>query len=131
MTLACPYCTAAAELVTGAEIYPHRPDLANKLFWRCKPCGAWCGCHPAAPKGMGDGTVPLGRLANAELRRAKSAAHAAFDPLWRDGPLKRKEAYAWLAKTMGLSWAQCHIGEFDVEQCQAVVRAVQQRGVTV
>lgn len=77
MTVICSYCNKPAELVTGKEIYPHRPDLYPKKFWRCRPCTAYVGCHkPNA--GYGDGTRPLGRLANAELRAAKSAAHAAF-----------------------------------------------------
>ncbi len=121
----CPYCTKPAALVGGDVIYPHRPDLAEKKFWSCEPCGAYVGCHPASAPGkggQGDGAKPLGRLANAELRRAKQAAHAAFDPLWMAGPLKRREAYGWLAQQLGVPFPDCHIGEFDVELCRKVVQ---------
>ena len=117
MKISCDYCNRPAELVNGATLYPHRRDLVRLLFYRCEPCGAWVGTHRGS-------TVPLGRLANAELRRAKQAAHSAFDPLWKSRRMSRSEAYAWLAKALGVSLANCHIGMFDVEGCRAVVAAV-------
>lgn len=110
----CPYCDMLACLVSGEDIYPHRPELAAKLFWQCKPCRAYVGCHPKTE-------TPLGRLANAELRKAKMAAHDAFDPKWKSGVMKRKAAYFWLSKQMHMAFADCHIGMFDVEQCKQVV----------
>lgn len=119
MKVVCDYCHRDAELVTGKVVYPHRPDLFHKFFWQCAPCGAFVGCHEKN-KGYGDGTRPFGRLANAELRRAKSAAHDAFDPLWRSGQMSRHDAYAWLARALGMSPANCHIGMFDVDLCNRV-----------
>lgn len=118
----CDYCGNAAKLVTGKAIYPHRPDLYRLSFWQCKPCGAYVGCHKKEG-GNGDGTKPLGRLANAELRAAKTRAHAAFDPLWRERGMKRRAAYAWLAEKLGVSKAECHIGMMDVETCERVIAA--------
>lgn len=129
MKVICPYCDRQARLVTGNTIYPHRPDLFAKKFYLCSPCDAWVGCHPAQNAkggGMGDGSTPMGRLANAELRKAKQAAHAAFDPLWKSGLMSRASAYKRLADTMRISRNNCHIGMFDVEQCNAVVLAVSQ-----
>lgn len=117
--LRCPYCNEPARRTTGAEVYPYRHDLSTKVFYVCWPCDARVGAHA-------DGR-PLGRLANAELRRLKMAAHAAFDPLWRSGTLTRKGAYAWLAKAMQLPEAQTHIGMFDEAQCRQVVALVVQR----
>jgi hypothetical protein len=119
----CPYCDQPAWLVPGIVIYPRRPDLAHKQFWRCKPCDAWVGCHPGTER-------PLGRLANAELRAAKQAAHAAFDPMWkakmrRDGCSKgraRGAGYKWLAEQLGIEKKRCHIGMFDVDHCRRVVQ---------
>lgn len=113
----CPYCNRRPFLVTGEAIYPHRPALYHLKFWQCAPCDAYVGCH-APDKGYGDGTRPLGRLANAELRAAKRAAHAAIDPYWRMGRLRRNEVYAILAVWMGLEKGKAHIGEFDIEQCK-------------
>lgn len=110
----CPYCHEASEKVIGKEIYPYRADLWFKTFYRCEPCDAYVGCHPGTE-------VPLGRLANAELRAAKQMAHLAFDRKWKDGGMKRNEAYRWLAETLGIHKRECHIGMFDVSTCRRVV----------
>lgn len=114
LTPVCPYCKSFSKLVTGKEVYPHRKDLFSLTFYQCKPCEAFVGTH----KGT---TNPLGRLANARLRKAKSAAHRAFDPLWRLGDMKRKEAYKWLAEILNIEVSDCHIGMFDDETCDDVV----------
>lgn len=120
MTPICPYCADNAELVTGAEIYPHRNDLNGLRFWRCAPCSAYVGCHKEG-NGYGDGTRPLGRLANADLRRAKTRAHAAFDPIWKTRRMSRRKAYSWLADKLEIPVQQMHIGEFDETLCLRVV----------
>jgi hypothetical protein len=112
----CPYCGEPARLVGGLEIYPHRNDLRGKNFYQCAPCDAYVGCHPGT-------TNALGRLANAELRKAKMAAHNAFDPLWSGGRLKRKAAYAWLSETLGMEKKLTHMGMMDVADCLRVVAA--------
>lgn len=118
--MSCPYCSGPVELVNGERIYPHRRDLYAKRFYLCAPCKAYVGCHPKT-------TRPLGRLANAELRAWKMRAHTSFDPIWRNGKLSRKEAYAWLAREMGLTVEETHIGQFDVENCRCVVELCSER----
>lgn len=123
----CDYCGRQAPLVTGAKVYPHRPDLHARRFYACDPCGAWVGCHQGTTK-------PLGRLANKELRDAKMAAHAAFDPIWKERferlsqerPTYRKHharggRYVELASALGIPVEKCHIGMFDVELCKRTV----------
>jgi len=110
----CPYCGGEAEKTTGKKVYPHRSDLRSIVIFACLPCDAWVGTHKNSGK-------PLGRLANAELRKAKMAAHAAFDPLWKGGQMTGKEAYKRLSEKMGLTPEQTHIGMFDVAQCESVV----------
>lgn len=119
----CPYCSKAAELVSALRIYPHRDDLAHKKFWLCAPCNAWVGCHDAGV-GQGDGTKPLGVLANAYGRAARRDAHQAFDLLWNGGPMSRKNAYAWLAKSLDIRTEDCHIGHFNESRCARVVELV-------
>ena len=113
----CPYCQQPAEFVDSAVIYHGR---SYGMIYLCRPCDAYVGTH----KGTDN---PLGRLANAELRRWKIAAHAAFDPLWKTGEFKhrRDAAYAWLAEQMGLSKEKTHFGMFDVPQCQKAIRIIQ------
>ena len=112
----CPYCGKCAEFVDSAEVYNGR---SYGMIYLCRPCDAYVGCH-----GNGKGASPKGRLANAELRRWKIAAHNAFDPPWKFGPFRgrRSSAYAWLAEQMGLPKEKTHIGMFDVAECQPVIQ---------
>ncbi len=126
----CHYCLKPPVLVSGDVIYPHRPDLATKKIWLCAGCDAYVGTHVGTEQ-------PLGRLANAELRQLKVAAHAAFDPLWkakikRDGCSKgeaRGAGYKWLAKQLGIDAADCHIGMFDEAMCKRVIEVIKNRKV--
>lgn len=115
----CPYCKKPSVFhQSSAVVYAGR-DYGP--VYACTPCQAWVGCHRGT-------TAPLGRLANKELRVWKQKAHAAFDPLWQEKMARgfkkkfaRDLAYNWLAAEMGLKPADCHIGMFDVAQCQKVV----------
>ena len=125
--LECP--NDQAEFVTGAVIYPHRPELADKKAWRCSACGAYVGCHPG-------GVEPLGRPAGPKTREARQYVHSILDPLWRDAwrsypaavkrphvtALARRRCYAWLADQMGLTADECHTGMFTIEQCRQAYR---------
>jgi zinc-finger-containing domain len=113
----CQYCQKETQLVNGTVIYSHRPDLAGKKFYICKPCKAYVGCHPNT-------STPLGTVANYELRRLRNIAHSTFDPIWRSKSLSRSEAYIWLQGKLGLSAVDCHIAMFNNIQCKAVVDAV-------
>lgn len=120
MTVYCDYCGHKAELVDDTVIYGH--SYGHKAYL-CRYCGAYMGCHGRSDK-------PMGRLADAGLRRKKMEAHAAFDPLWKRGPFRgrRKDAYAWLAGKMALPVKQTHIGMFDERQCQQVIDIIHQGG---
>lgn len=113
----CNYCNTPAKCVDSREVYRRWYGW----LWLCKPCDAYVGCH-------GQTKQPLGRLANKELREAKKAAHAAFDPLWqRNDGMSRTRAYRWLAESLGLTLAKAHIGMFDVDQCRRVVELCEAR----
>jgi len=96
------------------------------MIWICRPCNAYVGVHKNNQE-----YIPLGRLANAELRSWKEKAHSAFDPMWkakirRDGCSKskaRKAGYKWLADQLGIKASDCHIGEFDIDSCKKVIKA--------
>lgn len=64
---------------------------------------------------------PTSRPADLETRRARKRAHSAFDPLWRGGLIKRSYAYQLLQEHLGTLPGKCHIGMFDVEQCERTV----------
>lgn len=110
----CPYCNQNAIMVKGNIIYPHRKDLNHLNFYLCFQCDARVGTHKGTDK-------PLGRLANAELRKMKSKTHLFFDLIWKSKKQTRKQAYIWLAKKLGIDIRDCHIGMFDVHTCQKVI----------
>lgn len=118
----CPYCGKETEIVTGDRVYYNlstRPDLREKLFFKCFPCDAYVGCHEQTGE-------PLGTPAKSKLRRLRSRVHKEFDPLWKkDSPTKifkrRGEGYKWLADHLGVSRDDAHIGNFDEDQCHYVL----------
>lgn len=134
MASTCPYCCQPTQPVTGAIVYPHREDLADKQYVMCEPCNAYVGCHP-------DGT-PMGPVADGELRAARHAAHDAFNPLIARKMAKDRvskahatgEGYKWLSMQLGIPTAECHIARFDVVTCQRVVdlcRPTSRRGAPI
>lgn len=118
----CLECGKPAVQTMSQAIYPHRPDLWNRPMWQCA-CGAYVGCHAGTIK-------PKGRPAGRETRKARMAAHEAFDRLWqrkmeRDGCSKKKAraaGYKWLAEQLGLSAVDCHIGEMTRANALRVVQ---------
>lgn len=113
----CNYCGRRAERVTGADVYAGRADLADKFFYRCRPCDARVGCHPGTDR-------PLGALATRELRRMRIVVHDVFDRLWQSKQMTRGQAYAWLRAELGLGPDECHIGMFDERRCAMALDAV-------
>lgn len=110
----CPYCKGRAVRVTGKEVYPHRPDLFQKIYYLCRQCRAYVGCHPNTD-------TPLGNLASPELRRVRVEAHDVFDIIWKSGVKRRQEAYDWLSDQLGIPRGRCHIGQFDISKCRKVI----------
>jgi zinc-finger-containing domain len=116
----CPYCSNDAILEDGARVL----GPSYGFIWICAPCDAYVGVHRDSPN-----FEPLGRLANAELRQWKIRAHEAFDPLWESGAMTRHEAYAKLARLMGLEEKDAHIGMFDVQQCRRMITLLRSASV--
>jgi ssDNA-binding Zn-finger/Zn-ribbon topoisomerase 1 len=114
-TKKCPYCGSPVVLRDSHYVYHNNKDYGK--MWVCSnfpQCDSYVGCHPGT-------TIPLGRLADSILRRAKHNAHEAFDPLWKSGLMTRKEAYIWLSAMLRIPQEECHIGMFDVKTCGKVV----------
>lgn len=113
----CRYCGAPVELVNNSEIYNGRSYGAWPYAYKCTSCDSHVGVHKYTD-------IPLGTLADADLRSWRQAAKENFNPLWQDGAMSRTEAYAWLAQKLGIERAQCHIGMMETEQCIATIEAV-------
>lgn len=111
----CPYCGGNARLKSASEVH-NKPHYEGKM-WVCEnfpSCDSYVGCHENT-------TIPLGRLANKRLRLLKKEAHLWFDPIWKSGLMTRKDAYRWLADMLHIPCEECHVGMFDVKQCQKTI----------
>jgi hypothetical protein len=123
----CNYCAAKAALVRpGEDGYPYRDD--HGPFWLCASCEVWIGIFTRSKR-----HVPLGRLANAELREWKAKLHAALEPLVA-AKVRRDECNLFGARAKGMKWLagemkidpkECSIHLLDVAQCKAAVDIIE------
>lgn len=118
VSIYCDICNGKidARLTNGAEIYPHRPDLADLPFWKCDTCGGYVGCHHRSAQP----TKPLGIIVDKETKQLRIQVHDKFDKQWKGYKAKsivRGSCYKWLAGLMKMSRNDCHIGNFTKEQC--------------
>lgn len=119
----CPFCNSQVEFCSADRVYGVKYAHLNLYVCsRFPDCDSYVGSH----EGTG---LPKGTLADKALREARKLAHAAFDPLWREGETEifsRHEAYEWLARQLGIGKNETHIGMFDVQTCEKVVKVVTQ-----
>jgi hypothetical protein len=93
-----------ARLTSGAEVYPHRPDLADVPRWKCDGCGNHVGTHHKTD----NPTRPLGNIPSNEIKAARIHIHNLIDPLWKSKQVKRSKLYAEMSKRLGYEY---HTGE--------------------
>lgn len=117
------YCTGCgreveARLTNGAEMYPHRTDLASMPFWIHDECGAFVGTHHKTKHKL----KPLGFLATPEVKKWRKIIHDILDPLWRNKKIKRTKAYAYISNRIGHTY---HTGEiYSVEEGKQIYEIV-------
>ena len=111
MQIWCCQCQrdVEARLTTGAEVYPHRPDLADLLRWKCDGCGGHVGTHR---KSM-DPTKPLGNIPTPEIQRARIHIHNLIDPAWKARVVRRGAIYAHLSEKLGREYHTAKLKTID------------------
>ncbi|MNW28155.1 hypothetical protein D3C74_49700 [compost metagenome] len=107
----CDNCGSEVEMVSSREFYG--VDYGNNVY-RCTSCDSYVGTHR-------NSSIPLGTLADAELRSLRRECHQLFDPVWKIGNVKRSRAYKWLALKMKLPKEKAHIGMFNKDQCRRLI----------
>jgi hypothetical protein len=114
----CPFCGSRVSLIDSARVF----GCSYGFIYLCDSypkCDARVGCHPRT-------IIPLGTLANKELRQRRSLAHRKFDPLWQSGVFpSRQAAYKWLSKVMRLPLERTHVAMFDKRQCQKAIACIE------
>jgi ssDNA-binding Zn-finger/Zn-ribbon topoisomerase 1 len=109
--LTCPECGAAMRLKKSKY----------GLFYSCSMFPACRASHGAHPDGR-----PLGRPGTAEEKVARVCAHEAFDTMYKgpNAPKSKSAAYQWMERVMDLTPEECHIGLFDMDACEELMRMV-------
>jgi hypothetical protein len=113
-----PFCGSRVSLIDSARVF----GCSYGFIYLCDRfpyCDTRVRCHPKT-------SIPLGTLADKELRKWRSLAHRKFDPLWQCGVFfSRQAAYKWLSKVMRLPLEKTHVAMFDKRQCQRVIVLVE------
>jgi len=110
----CIYCGADVIFTSNAAVYGS--EYGNGKCYKCTRCDAFVGVHTKTD-------IPLGILANKELRELKKQCHALFDPVWKEqNNMQRGQAYRILAKKLDIPVEQCHFGWFGKETLEKCVK---------
>lgn len=114
----CPYCNGVAVKRPASVIYGEKNWDKEAYVYVC-PWYPFCDSYVAAHKKTG---LPMGTLANGDLRHKRIMAHRAFNRLWQNGYMDRKAAYRWLQVQLGLPESMAHIAMFSEYMCDRVIK---------
>ena len=113
--LRCQYCGGTVVLRSADGIY--HDNSSNTMLYVCShypQCDAYVRTHPGT-------TIPVGTLANRELRALRNEAHQYFDQLYLSGRMSKQDAYLWLAALLQIPLAKAHIGYLGEYYCKQVI----------
>ena len=112
----CPYCGGRVELGNADGIYKDNSSQSKLYVCENYPkCDAYVRTHAGTD-------VPVGSMANQELRTLRRTAHHYFDRLYLSGLMSRREAYVWLADQISAPLSEAHIGQMGKYYCQEVIK---------
>jgi ssDNA-binding Zn-finger/Zn-ribbon topoisomerase 1 len=114
----CPYCGSYADFKDSAVVYYGKSFGMMYICSNYPVCDAYVGVHNGTDN-------PLGRLANAELRKWKKRAHEVFDELWKSKRYPRSKAYKMASDMLGIPVSETHIGMFNVQDCKDLIKSLQ------
>ena len=118
VNIKCPYCDPRALLRSASVVYGERATDPGAPYYVCAhypACDSYVAAHRAT-------RLPMGTLANAELRRKRIQAHTAFGRLEKSGLMNKRQAYLWLQAKLGLPEQETHIGKFSTFRCEQVIQ---------
>ena len=112
----CPYCGAKATLRPSSAVYGDAAKTDGYLYVcdRYPKCDSYVGAHKKTK-------LPMGTLANGDLRNKRIQAHKAFDWMWKSGLMTKWQAYKWMQGKLDLSDEQAHIAMFSEYMCDRLI----------
>lgn len=111
----CPYCGSTVIYRSADGIY-HNNSKGIMLY----VCSHYPECDSYVRVHAGT-NIPVGSLANHELRTLRRTAHHYFDQLYKSGCMTKQDAYQWLADLIGAPLSQAHIGYLGKYYCKQVI----------
>lgn len=111
----CPYCGSPVIFRSADGIY--HDNSKGMMLYVCShypQCDAYVRVHPGT-------NIPMGSLANHELRTLRRTAHKYFDQLHKSGYMSKQDAYQWLANLLCAPLSKAHIGYLGEYYCQQVI----------
>ena len=111
----CPYCGGRTELRSADGIYQDNKN--GTMLYVCSyypECDAYVRVHAGTK-------IPVGSMANHELRALRRSAHHYFDQLFKSGYMTKEDAYQWLADLIAAPLSQAHIGYLGEYYCKLVI----------
>ena len=115
-TVRCPYCKAKATLHPASYVFGDAV-LSDNLLYVCDrypACDSYVGAHRKTK-------LPMGTLADGDLRNKRIMAHKAFNWLWESGLMTRTQAYKWMQAKLGMRSEHAHIAKFDHYMCDQLI----------
>lgn len=117
----CPYCGAKATLRSANIVYGEHVKNNRYLYVcdRYPKCDAYVSAHQRTK-------LPMGTLANGDLRNKRIETHRVFGKMWHSGLMKKWQAYKWMQGKFGLNENQAHIAKFSEYMCEQLIIACNQ-----
>lgn len=111
----CPYCGSPVVYRSADGIY-HDNSRHTMLYvcGRYPECDAYVRVHAGT-------SIPVGTMANHELRALRRTAHLYFDQLYLSGYMNKQDAYYWLADLVSAPLPEAHIGYLGEYYCKQVI----------
>ncbi len=114
-TMRCPYCGSTVVYRSADGIY--RDNSKDTMLYVCShypECDSYVRVHAGT-------NIPVGSLANHELRTLRRTAHQYFDKLYLSGYMSKQDAYQWLADIIQAPMSEAHIGHLSEYYCKQVI----------
>lgn len=114
-SMRCPYCGSPVIYRSADGIY--RDNSRGTMLYVCShypECDAYVRVHTGT-------IIPVGSMANHELRTLRRTAHHYFDQLYESGYMSKQDAYQWLADLIVAPLSEAHIGYLGEYYCKQVI----------
>lgn len=116
----CDICSSNSIVsCTNDKVYSSKKYGEWPWIYMCNDCKSYVGMHPFT-------NIPLGSLANYELRMLRTQSKKVFYEYMDSTGISRTQAYVNLAKAMKMTVNECHFGWFKEDDCKRAIVALRE-----